>query len=134
MVILRTSIDCCFSHEAPCPDWYRESIAPDQIRKLIDSTDYDWLVAIQGDEIFGILAVELKTHIKYYFVLPEAQGLGIGRKLWNEAVKRSMLATEVYVRSSIFAVPVYEKLGFVKTGTASTYNGMAYQAMVAKYG
>ena len=134
MVILKTSIDCCFSQEEPCPDWYRESIAPHQIRELIDSTDYEWLVATQREDIVGVLAVAQKKHIKYYFVLHEVQAMGIGRKLWNEAVRRSILVIEVSVRSSINAVPVYEKLGFVKTGKASTFNGMVYQPMAAKYG
>ena len=133
-VILKTSIDCCFTQDAPCPDWYKESIAPDQIKKLIDSKDYEWLVAFRREEIVGVLGMAQNTHIKYYFVLPEVQGQGIGRNLWNEAVQRSMLATEVSVRSSIVAVPVYEKLGFVKTGEVSTFNGMKYQPMLAKYG
>lgn len=133
-VILKTSTTCCFSQEAPCPDWYRESIAPEQIRKLIESTDYNWLVALQREDIVGVLAVAQNSQIKYYFVLPGVQRLGIGRKLWNEAVHISILATEVSVRSSVFAVPVYEKLGFVKSGEASKFKGMVYQPMVAKYG
>ena len=133
-LILKTSIDCCFSKESPCPDWYRESVATDKIKKMIGLKEYEWLVASQGNEIIGVLAVEKKSCIKYYFVLPEFQGLGIGRSLWSEAIRRSLLSAEVTVRSSIIAVPVYEKLGFVKTGDIADVNGMLYQPMAAKDG
>ena len=101
---------------------------------MIGLKEYEWLVASQGNEIIGVLAVEKKSCIKYYFVLPEFQGLGIGRSLWSEAIRRYLLSAEVTVRSSIIAVPVYEKLGFVKTGDIADVNGMLYQPMAAKDG
>ena len=54
---------------------------------MIGLKEYEWLVASQGNEIIGVLAVEKKSCIKYYFVLPEFQGLGIGRSLWSEAIR-----------------------------------------------
>ena len=133
-VILETSLECCFGEHEPCPAWYKESVAASEIRKLIGSEDYYWLVALQESEIVGVLSIKNQKHVKYYFVLPGLQGRGVGRELWSEANKRSMFASQVSVRSSINAVAVYERLGFMKTETEAEFDGIRYQPMEAKFG
>jgi len=132
-VILETSMLCCFNEDEPCPEWYKESIQETKIRAHIESNENDWLVATDENEIIGVLSVSQNIYVKYFFVLPKYQGVGIGKLLWNEAIRKTIIGSEVSVRSSICAIPVYEKLGFVKTEKAAKFKGMAYQSMAAKY-
>jgi GNAT superfamily N-acetyltransferase len=130
-LIYATSLACCFTPEQPCPDWYKNSVQPGQIASLLKSDHMVWLVAVQAQAIAGVLAVSDKSHVKYFFVRPAYQGLGLGKQLWSFASRTGVLGPSLTVRSSLCAVPVYERLGFVSVELPKTFNGMHYQTMVA---
>lgn len=88
-----------------------------------------WLVAVQEQTLSGVLAVSDKSHVKYFFVHPSYQKLGIGKQLWRFALDSGVLGNSLTVRSSLNAVPVYESLGFSATEPPKTFNGMHYQTM-----
>lgn len=133
-LIYSTSVACCFTPEQPCPDWYEKSVQPSQIACLVKHENMVWLVAMREQTLAGVLAICDKSHVKYFFVHPTFQKLGIGRQLWNFAVRIGVLGNSCTVRSSMFAVPVYERLGFRAVGPPSFFNGLHYQTLVAKYG
>jgi len=110
------------------------SIQPAQILKLLGSSQMVWLVAAAHKSLTGVLAISERSHVKYFFVHPTFQKLGIGKQLWEFALGGGLLANTVTVRSSLFAVPVYERLGFKTVGSAEVLNGMHYQTMVARGG
>jgi GNAT superfamily N-acetyltransferase len=130
-LIFVTSVACCFTSEQTCPNWYKESVQPCQIATLLKSEQMVWLVAVQEPTLSGVLAISDKNHVKYFFVHPAYQKLGIGKKLWQFASDRGVLGKSLTVRSSLVAVPVYESLGFSATEPPKTFNGMQYQTMVA---
>ncbi len=130
-LIHSTSAACCFSEEQPCPDWYTASLRPERIASLIKSGSMTWLVAVQENKLVGVLAISDKSHIKYFFVDPARQRLGIGKKLWHCAMQGGKFGSSITVRSSLFAVPVYERLGFKATEPPQMFNGLHYQTMVA---
>lgn len=72
------------------------------------------------------------THVKYFFVKPEHHRQGIGKSLWAFALKAVALGESLSVRSSLFAVPAYECLGFINTGIQQEFKGMHFQAMSAQ--
>lgn len=133
-LIYTTSITCCFTTEQPCPEWYKESVQPAQIANLLMTGQMVWLVAFQEQALAGVLAISDKSHVKYFFVHPAYQKLGIGKKLWHFAQHSGALGNALTVRSSLFAVPVYERLGFKAIEPPKTFNGLHYQTMVAHYG
>lgn len=134
-LIYSTSVACCFTPEQPCPEWYKESVQPSQIENLLKSEQMVWLVAAQEQTLAGVLAVSEKSHVKYFFVHPTYQKQGIGKRLWHFALRGGTLGSSLTVRSSLFAVPVYESLGFMAVEPPKTFNGMHYQTMmVASYG
>lgn len=128
-----TSIACCFPSGQECPEWYKKSIQPDQIAGLVKLEKMAWLVAVQEETLTGVLAVSDKSHVKYFFVHPAYQKLGIGKQLWNFALRMGVLGNSLTVRSSLFAVPVYERLGFKAVEPPMFFNGMHYRTMVANY-
>lgn len=130
-LIYSTSIACCFSGAQPCPEWYRDSVQPDQIAPLLESAVMDWLVAVDGQNIVAVLAISEKTQVKYFFVNPAWQHQGIGKALWHCALNAGMLGSSVTVRSSLVAVAVYERLGFRPVESPQCFQGLPYQTMVA---
>ena len=133
-LIYATSCDCCFTAEQLCPDWYVASIQPEQILTLVSSDQMVWLVAASKNTLVGVLAICDSSHVKYFFVHPAFQKLGIGKRLWKFALNGGMLGNTVTVRSSLFAVPVYERLGFKAVEPPKIFNGMHYQTMVVSFG
>lgn len=133
-LIYSTSVASCFTPEQPCPEWYRASLHPDQIAKLIKAENMDWIVAVQENKIAGVLAVGDNSNVKYFFVHPAYQKLGIGKQLWNSALCNSVLGKSLTVRSSLNAVPVYERLGFKAVEAPEEFNGLHYQTMVSNHG
>lgn len=54
---------------------------------------------------------------------------GLARKLW-EQLKSSSNSSFFTVNSSMFAVPVYTRLGFVPVGEKQSRNGVTVQPMI----
>lgn len=130
-LIYSTSRDCCFTAEHPCPDWYEASIQPAQILKLLGSAQMAWLVATSDKALVGALAISDSSHVKYFFVHPAFQKLGVGRQLWQFALDGGLLRNTVTVRSSLFAVAAYARLGFQAVEPPQVFKGMHYQTMEA---
>ena len=101
------------------------------------------LLALRGDEIVGMIEIgstpQVGTcdstsrcgHISMLFV--SQRGQGIARELVRRAVDRMTAANadvaEITVHSSLYAQPVYERLGFQRTGETRTENGITYLPM-----
>ena len=129
-LIVSTSETCCFSEATPCPDWYRNSIQTQAIATLIESESMVFLLAVSDQAIAGVLAIEGKSSIKYFFVHPVQQKMGIGQLLWQFAKNSGAFGETLKVRSSLFAVPVYERLGFKSTEPPGCFKGLHFQPMV----
>jgi len=72
-----------------------------------------------------------KNHLYHLYVSNEYQGQGVARKLWEQAM--SHCRNNIYtLRSSLYAVPVYKKFGFVEVGEAQEKNGIDFQEMELK--
>ena len=124
------SLQCNFSETEPCPQWFIESTKPDVLQPLIVSDDYLWLIAVERGEVTGILTLFEGNLVKYLFVHPKFQRKGVARALWQQAIPE--LRSEISVRSSLFAVPFYEKRGFKKVGEVKFFNGVSFQTMIAQ--
>ena len=133
-LIYSTSLACCFTPEQPCPEWFKESVTPTQIASHLESEKMVWVVAEEDQSLVGVLSVSDSINVKYFFVHPAHQKVGIGMKLWLFASNKGLLGSSVTVRSSLFAVPVYERLGFKATEPTKEFNGLHYQTMGATYG
>lgn len=133
-LIYATSLECCFSTEQPCPDWFRDSLDPNDIAKLINDERMDWLVALMDGRIVAVLAVKKKSHVTYFFVETACHKMGIGKQLWKNALQEGLLVDSLTVRSSLNAVAVYKRLGFVAVEPPKVYKGLHYQTMISVAG
>ncbi|MBE5682179.1 GNAT family N-acetyltransferase [Pantoea agglomerans] len=129
-LIQLVSMQCNFSETEPCPQWFIESTKPDVLQPLIVSDDYLWLIAVERGEVTGVLTLFEGNLVKYLFVHPEFQRKGVARALWQRAIPE--LRSEISVRSSLFAIPFYEKREFKKVGEVKFFNGVSFQTMIAQ--
>ncbi len=92
--------------------------------RLIESNpDNKFFVAKQGDRVIGFCSVKKNpkyNELKSIYVLPEFQGHGIGKRLWQEILtdiadntNKIILHVVIYNQP---AIDFYKKLGFEETG------------------
>jgi len=103
----------------PAPEQFVALFSPQAIAGYITGGNCNYLVALIGGQLVGALAIRDNRHLFHLFVAEPYQRLGVARSLWNRA-KADVLATtneaEISVRSSMYAVPVYERFGFKVSG------------------
>ncbi|QDR81711.1 GNAT family N-acetyltransferase [Sporomusa termitida] len=97
-------------------------------------TDYAFmLVARQERQIIGVIEIWHYRHITLLFTAAEWHNRGVAKRLLQAAIsicrRENPALNEISVRSSPFAVPVYQKLGFIASGHEQTVDGMRFTEM-----
>lgn len=111
---------------------FLETVSPDAIHGYLSSPDYVYRVAEDDGAVAGVVALRGNTHLYHLFVAPDGHRRGLARRLWTEAMEAALRAGnpgEFTVNSSVYAVPVYERFGFVPTGPRVEANGIAFVPM-----
>ena len=93
---------------------------------------YQYFVALESDTLVGVAAIRPPSHLYYLFVDTQYQRRGVGRQLWNHArdwIASSTNREQITVNSSLNAITVYERLGFVVAGPPEENHGVRYQPM-----
>ena len=85
--------------------------------------------AFENNILKGIIATDSqKRHICLFFVDKVSQGKGIGKELMNIVVNNNE-NSYITVNSSRYAVPIYEKLGFIKIEEEKEQDGLKFTPM-----
>lgn len=122
---------------SPGPDgniaaWFLNSVTTPAIEGYINDPKYNYLVAYSGQSLVGVIAVRDTTHLYHLFVAPEVHRQGVAARLWARAKTDALHAGNnegFFVRSSEYAVPVYERFGFRVVGTRSEKDGLKFVPM-----
>lgn len=104
-----------------------ETIAPAAIAGSIADGRLRYHLAERGGELLGVVGVRDGTHLYHLFVAERAHRQGIALRLWE--VARAASPGCVTVNSSLFAVPLYERLGFRAAGERQEKHGTAWLPM-----
>lgn len=86
----------------------------------------------RDNEIIGVISTRNTSHISLMFVDKNHHRQGIARELFNtvlEGLKKSGSVTQMTVNSSPYAVHVYERLGFNRTGPQQENDGIIFIPM-----
>ena len=85
-----------------------------------------WIKRGEDGGADGYIEIRDGHHVTRFFVAPDRIGIGIGKALHAiaEAHCRTVGEGKMTVYSSPFAVGVYERLGYVRTGEDLVINGM----------
>lgn len=93
---------------------------------------YDYLVAEESGRLVGVVATRDDTHLFHLFVAESHQGQGLSRKLWEQALERCRQRSggeRFTVNSSLNAVGVYRRFGFVADSAAISKKGVVVVPM-----
>lgn len=87
-------------------------------RSILDDKEYiserEFIGAFDGEKLVGVISMGRSPHINFFFAREGYHRRGIGRRLFETAVK-SRPEKCITVNASPYAVPVYRRLGFVPT-------------------
>ena len=85
--------------------------------------------AFEDNVLKGIIATDRrKRHISLFFVDKVSQGKGIGKKLMSVVIDDNENSF-ITVNSSRYAVPIYKKIGFIKTEEEKEQDGLKFTPM-----
>lgn len=108
-------------------DSYRDSFLPENIEKLKNnirntSDECKRIIAKADGKVVGtgmMADSSIGLRLKTLYILPEYQGNGIGKRIWDELAKQFNSNKKIYVELAIYnerALNFYKKLGFKDTG------------------
>lgn len=104
-------------------------------RSILDDKEYiserEFIGAFDGAKLVGVISMGRSPHINFFFVREEYHRRGIGRRLFETAVK-SRPEKCITVNASPYAVPVYRRLGFVPTDKMQETKGIKFLPMEYK--
>ena len=113
---------------SPEAEPFLAGLRPPSYAERIESPHFKHYVAEDPEGPCGIIALRDGSHLYHLFVRADAHGQGIARALWEHAKSLSGHSTFT-VNSSLFAVPVYERLGFAAKAPPQTANGLVFVPM-----
>ncbi|RNF84164.1 GNAT family N-acetyltransferase [Montanilutibacter psychrotolerans] len=104
------------------------SLTPASTAERIATGEFKYYVALDDLGVCGVIAIRDTSHLYHLFVRGDAHGRGIARALWEHA-KALSGSTRFIVNSSLPAVPVYERFGFVAKDTPQSARGLTFVPM-----
>ncbi|MCB4361806.1 GNAT family N-acetyltransferase [Quatrionicoccus australiensis] len=102
---------------------------PPAIAELLAKPEFVSLAAEEDGRLVGVITLHRPAHLHHLFVSPDTHRRGIARSLWRAIQAEFPVPATVTVNSSEFAVPVYQRLGFVATAEVQERNGVRYVPM-----
>jgi ribosomal protein S18 acetylase RimI-like enzyme len=84
------------------------SVSVQAEREYLASARYRYLLAFSGSEFAGFIAIRDGSHLFHLFVARAYQGQGLGRRLWQQALRELCTPNSegvFTVNSSLSAVP-----------------------------
>lgn len=118
-------------------DTFKEFIQPEELKKMMENEKIFMLGCFDMEKLVGAVAIMDFCHVSLLFVDKEYQCKGIAKALFAKArelcIQKNPELCEITVNSSIYAVPIYKKLGFNITGEPTTNNGITFVSMKRNY-
>ncbi|MDG4555606.1 MAG: GNAT family N-acetyltransferase [Candidatus Competibacter sp.] len=108
------------------------SVSTEAQRGYIAAGNFSYHVAESDGGLVAVVALRDNSHLFHLFVAKPLQGTGLARRLWNIVKNNAMAAGnrgQFTVNSSLNAVPIYEKFGFVRKGEVQYIHGISCQPM-----
>lgn len=115
------------------PQWLDETLTYKAFSLRISGPDYLNFVYEESGSIVGYISVKGVGHLYHLFVAEGFQGNGISRLLWEHA-REHCHCRSFTLRSSLYAVPVYKRFGFVESGPVGIKDGVSFQPMELRGG
>lgn len=135
-LILKVAHYFSLSASGEVAPWFLASITPSAIAENVNDPKFNYLVGFVGQALAGVIAVRDTMHVHHLFVAPEFHRKGLAAKLWARAKADALTAGNkegFSVRSSEYAVPVYERFGFRIIGARAQKDGIVFVPMKLEF-
>lgn len=112
---------------------FLEFISDEGLYRMFLIGEYHVFVAMDEEEIVGVIALRAISHISLLFVDEHHHNMGIGRSLINYAamyVREEKKRSSLTVNAAPFAVDFYSRLGFKRTAPETENDGILYFPMI----
>ena len=119
--------------EKATPQWFIDVSTVAAFEARLCHSEYAHWLAACGNQVVGYVAFKRPAHVYHLFVNEAFHRQGIALRLFQTALVGlfpSGHVPEITVRSSIYAVPFYQRLGFLLVGQKQYSRGLSYQSMV----
>ena len=86
--------------------------------------------------MIGCISYKVPSHLVHFFVDESNNWNGVGKQLWIHLfshlkhVYQQQKSFKVTVNSSLYAVPIYQKLGFNVVSEICEFNGIHFIKMI----
>jgi predicted GNAT family N-acyltransferase len=111
------------------PDFPKEGVI--EYKRILDKTekekDITFYTAMENDIVVGALGMRENNHIGYFYVKESHHKRGIGKMLFMKILQE--YKGSITVNACPYGVPIYERLGFIKTDTQQNNNGIIFTPM-----
>lgn len=120
------------SGQTQLPDWLQATFTEEAFARRLADTRFYHRVLVIDNVIAGYIALHTTDsdafHLYHLFVDARFQRQGVAKRLWQQALDELGFTT-CSLRSSLFAVSVYQRLGFVVSGEGQEKDGLRFQPM-----
>jgi GNAT superfamily N-acetyltransferase len=124
------------SADDPDVEKFFATLTESAISTFIGRCDVVYLVAATSTfEVVGAAAMSGEQQVEHLFVDAAHQGMGLGRRLWERLRDHALRSGNpglFKVNSSLNAVPIYERFGFVIAAPKVERCGGAYIPMILR--
>ena len=97
--------------------------------RLCPESGYTSVVAESAGEVVGFITMKGGDYLYHLFVAENFHRQGVARRLWLQVAAQTS-AEVINLRSSLFAVPAYQQLGFELSGAEIMLGALRFQPMV----
>jgi len=115
--------------QSDCPEWLTLTLTESAFFKRFNDAMFFNVVAEIDRVIVGYISIKSGFHCYHLFVASDFHKQGIANALWQHC-KNQLNIKHCTVRSSLFAVPFYSKLGFYISDSVSYKDGIGFQPML----
>lgn len=121
------------SEQAVLPSWLQATLTDDAFHRRLQDPRFFHRIILVDDELAGYIALHTGDtpevyHLYHLFVDARFQRQGLAALLW-QCARDELGFEQCTLRSSLFAVPVYERFGFEKTSAVLEKDGLQFQPM-----
>ena len=116
------------NNKTELPKWLSSSLKLKKFKIRLKSNKFTNLVSEYNGKIISYISIKNKNYIYHLFVSKEHQRKGIAKALWGNILK-TYSTSKYSVRSSLYAVPIYESFGFIKSAPVDIKDNFKFQAM-----
>lgn len=114
----------------------RQRFQPEMIQTIFERPDIHYFVAEIDHQVIGVVAYMEPAHFMHFFLNQVYQGQGYGRRqMWHflESEIRRQGHSIITVKSSLYALDIYKRFGFVETGKYTEEHGIRFIPMRKDY-